>query len=51
MITREEYLKMALTLGDVYRDSPFSDENWVLVRHRANNRSFAFTYVREASFG
>ena len=47
MITREEYLKMALTLGDVYRDSPFSDENWVLVRHRANKRAFAFTYVRE----
>ena len=36
MRTREEFLRFALSLGDVYRDAPFHDDNWILVRHRAN---------------
>ena len=47
MRTREEFLRFALSLGDVYRDAPFHDDNWILVRHRANRRAFAFTFERE----
>ena len=46
-MTREEYLALALSFGDAYTDTPFHDENWVLVRHRHNKKAFAFTFLRE----
>ncbi len=46
MKTREEYLAMALAFGDAYTDMPFHDENWVLVRHRHNQKTYAFTFER-----
>ena len=49
MTTREEFLSMALSLGNVYTDTPFHDDNWVLVRHRGNRKTFAFTFEREGA--
>ena len=47
MKTREEFLSMALALGDAYTDMPFHDDNWVLVRHRHNRKTYAFTFERQ----
>ena len=38
---------MALALGDAYTDMPFHDDNWVLVRHRHNRKTYAFTFERQ----
>ena len=47
MTTREEVLEFGMTLKDVYIDTPFRDENWVLLRYRKNTKAFAWTYERE----
>ena len=49
MRTRGEYLAMALEFGDAYTDTPFHDDNWVLVRHRHNKKTYAFTFEREGN--
>lgn len=47
MTTREEVLSFGMTLPDAYMDTPFHDDNWVLLRYRKNRRAFAWTYERE----
>lgn len=47
MKKREEVIAYALTLPDTYRDTPFRDANWVLIRYRKNKKAFAWTYERE----
>lgn len=47
MTTREEVLQYGLTFQDVYQDTPFRDDNWVLVRYRKNKRAFLWTYEYE----
>jgi len=42
--TREAALKYGLSLPDTYRDTPFKDTNWVLVRYRENKKAFLWTY-------
>ena len=44
MKTREDALAFGLTFPDTYRDVPFSDTNWVLVRYRLNKKAFLWTY-------
>ena len=46
MIKREEVLNYGLSFADVYVDTPFRDENWVLLRYRKNKKAFAWTYER-----
>ena len=46
MTNREEVLKYGLSFADVYVDTPFHDENWVLLRYRKNKKAFAWTYER-----
>lgn len=46
MKERKEVLDYGLTFPDVYLDSPFHDDNWILLRCRKNNRAFAWTYER-----
>lgn len=46
MRTRKEVLDYGMTLPQVYRDTPFRDSNWVLLRHRANKKAFVWTYER-----
>lgn len=47
MTTREEILQYGLTFPDTYTDTPFHDENWVLVRYRKNKKAFVWTYEYE----
>ena len=47
MTTREAFIEMALSFGDAYTDTPFHDDNWVLVRHRHNKKTYAFTFERQ----
>lgn len=46
MRTREEVLAYGLTFDEVYTDTPFKDDNWVLLRFRGNKKAFAWTYER-----
>lgn len=46
MNTREQALKYGLSFPDVYQDAPFNDNNWQLVRYKANNKAFLWTYER-----
>ena len=46
MTKREEVLKYGLTFKDTYVDTPFRDDNWVLLRYRKNRKAFAWTYER-----
>lgn len=47
MKTREEALSYGLSLGATYQDTPFHDDNWVLVRCQKNRRAFLWTYEYE----
>lgn len=38
MKERKEVLDYGLTFSDVYLDSTFHDDNWILLRCRKNNR-------------
>ena len=46
MNTREQALKYGLSFPDVYQDAPFHDNNWQLVRYKANKKAFLWTYER-----
>ena len=47
MKTREEALQYGLSFSDTYKDAPFHDENWQLVRYKANKKAFLWTYERD----
>lgn len=47
MITREDVLAYGLSFPDTYQDAPFHDDNWQLVRYRANKKAFLWTYHRD----
>lgn len=47
MTTRKSVLDYGLTFPDTYIDTPFHDDNWVLLRIRKNKKAFAWTYERE----
>ena len=47
MKTREEALEYGLTFPDTYRDVPFHDENWQLVRFAGNKKAFLWTYEKD----
>lgn len=44
MRTREEILDFGMSFENVYKDSPFRDSNWILVRYKKNKRAFLWTY-------
>lgn len=46
MNTREEALKIGLSLPDTYLEAPFHDDNWQLVRYKKNKKAFLWTYKR-----
>lgn len=46
MTTREEVLEYGLSFPNTYLDTPFHDENWVLVRDKKNKKAFLWTYER-----
>lgn len=47
MTTREAVLAFGLSFPEAYTDTPFNDENWVLLRYRKNKHAFAFTYEKD----
>lgn len=47
MEKRKEAVDFCLTLDNVYEDYPFQDTNWCVIRHRANNKVFAWIFDRD----
>ncbi len=45
--TREEALQFGLSFPDTYRDAPFHDDNWQLIRYRGNKKAFLWTYEKD----
>lgn len=46
MKNRQEAITHCLTYKDVYEDYPFRDANWTVIRHRGNNKVFAWIFER-----
>ncbi|MBO5510067.1 MAG: methylated-DNA--[protein]-cysteine S-methyltransferase [Lachnospiraceae bacterium] len=46
MMTREEALEYGLSFPDTYKDAPFHDDNWQLVRVKKSRKAFLWTYER-----
>lgn len=47
MTKRQEVLDYGMTLPEVYVDTPFRDDNWVLLRYIKNKKAFAWTYEKD----
>lgn len=43
-MTREEIITYCQTLGNVYEDYPFHDENWTVMRHAMDHKTFAYIF-------
>lgn len=46
MTTREEAVDFGLSFPDTYRDKPFHDDNWDLIRVKGNEKAFMLIYER-----
>ena len=44
METREEALEYGLSFPNTYKDTPFHDQNWQLIRVKGNKKAFLWTY-------
>ena len=47
MTTKNEAIAFCINLDDTYQDMPFHDPNWILVRHQANKKVFAWIYEKD----
>ena len=47
MNTREDALAYGLSFADTYKDAPFRDPNWQLVRYKPNKKAFLWTYEKD----
>lgn len=47
MLTREDVLKFGLSFQDTYKEAPFHDQNWQLVRVNGSRKAFLWTYERD----
>lgn len=47
MNTREQALEYGLSFPDTYKDAPFHDENWQLIRYKGNKKAFLWTYEKD----
>ena len=47
MKTREEALNYGLSFPDTYREAPFRDTNWQLVRVKKSKKAFLWTYEKD----
>ncbi len=45
-MTKRQLIDYCLSYTDAYEDYPF-DEVWAAIRHKSNQKSFAFIYERE----
>ena len=46
METRQDVIDFCKTFENVYEDYPFRDDNWTLMRHCNNKKSFATVFER-----
>ncbi len=46
MLNRKSLIDFCLKYDGVYEDYPFDDFNWTVMRHRENNKCFAYIYER-----
>ncbi len=46
MRTKQEIIDYCMTFEDVYMNTPFKDENWILLRYKKNTHAFAWAYER-----
>ena len=46
MKTRQEAIALCRSFAGVYEDYPFHDDNWTVMRHTKNKKTFAFIYER-----
>ena len=49
MTKRKEVIAYCLTFSDVYEDYPFRDTNWCTIRHRSNDKIFAWIFDRDVN--
>lgn len=49
MTTRDAVLRYGLGMEHVYKDTPFRDTNWILVRYQENKKAFLWTYEKEGN--
>lgn len=49
MRTREDVINYCLDFPNAYEDYPFSDHNWTVMRHKDNNKVFAWIFEREGN--
>lgn len=49
MKTREEAITFCKTYKNAIEDYPFHDNNWTLMRHKDNNKSFAAIYEHQGN--
>ena len=49
MMLREEVLNYGLSFPDTYRDAPFHDDTWQLIRVKGSNKTFMLVYDRNES--
>jgi predicted DNA-binding protein (MmcQ/YjbR family) len=47
MEDKQSAVAYCLTYQDVYRDEPFHDPNWTVIRHKGNHKVFAWIFGRE----
>ena len=47
MLTREDVLNYGLSFQGTYKEAPFHDPNWQLVRVTENKKAFLWTYERD----
>lgn len=47
MLTRQEAITYCKTFDNIMEDYPFHDNNWTLMRHTGNKKTFACIYERE----
>lgn len=47
MREKSEAIAYCLTYTDAYEDYPFSDTNWCVIRHKTNNKVFAWIFNKD----
>ncbi len=47
MRKREEIIAYCNSFKDVYEDYPFHDSNWTVMRHKKNQKVFAWIFEKE----
>ena len=51
MKTREEAVRYGLTFPEVYRDEPFHDPNWTVIRKKKSRKVFLWIFEERDTSG